>query len=141
MTTDKGPLDQLVELLNDPEIVERLLEYIVTPDTMRLLDNLPRLISLVSKLSEEEVVEAIRKLVNLVVELDRRGVLDQLASLVERVEPEKMERVIEALGAPPEPAGVLDLAKALKDPEVRRGMGLLLRVLGALSGKTGGRRQ
>ena len=127
-----GPLDQLVEALNDPEIVERLLEYIMTPDMMRLLDNLPTLIKLASRLSEEKAVEALSKLVDLVVELDRRGLLDRLAALLEKIEPEKVERLVETLEAPAEPAGMLDLAKALKNPEVRRGMGLLLRVLSVL---------
>ncbi len=127
-----GPLDQLVEALNDPEIVERLLEYIMTPDMMRLLDNLPTLIRLASRLSEEETVEALSKLVNLVVELDRRGLLDRLIALIGKVEPEKIERLVETLEAPAEPAGMLDLAKALKNPEVRKGMGLLLRILSVL---------
>ncbi len=127
-----GPLDQLVEALNDPEIVERLLEYIMTPDMMRLLDNLPTLIRLASKLSEEEAAEALGKLISLVVELNRRGLLDRLAALLEKVEPEKIERLVETLEAPAEPAGMLDLAKALKNPEIRRGMGLLLRVLSVL---------
>lgn len=132
-----GPLNQLVEALNDPEIVERLLEYIMTPDMMRLLDNLPTLIQLASRLSEEETAEALNKLVNLVVELNRRGLLDRLADFLGKVEPEKVERLAETLEAPAQPTGMLDLARALKNPDVRRGMGILLRVLKILGGASG----
>ncbi|MEB2837232.1 MAG: DUF1641 domain-containing protein [Desulfurococcales archaeon] len=106
-------------------------------------------------LSEPGAAEALEKLVRVAVKLDEAGVLDLLEALADgRLIREFLEaalsggairvldqlndivkeigEVADAIVAEPRPVGLSGLLRALRDPEVQRGLGRLIALLRAL---------
>lgn len=97
---EESGLLSLMKGLSDRDLISGVNDLLIGLGTLRLLDNF------------DKIQEALAK-------LD----YDKLPKLVEL-----LNRVAEALEREHEPAGILDLLKAGRDPNVRKSLGLLLEI-------------
>jgi uncharacterized protein YjgD (DUF1641 family) len=101
-----GLLDTIRDLL-DPEFIGRLSELLMTPGTLKLLDHIDDLLDLAGSID----VEAIKGNMPLI------------------------RAALEALSREPKPVGITGLMRAMSDPDVQKGLGLMVELLKAI-GKT-----
>ncbi len=97
-------------------------------------------------LADEETAQALRKALTLLRQAEEKGVLDKAAQLVDRAAPlldalneVDYKALADALHAADtgDGAGLLDLLKASRDPEFRRGLARLIALIRALGSVTG----
>ncbi|WP_460024263.1 helical membrane plugin domain-containing protein [Infirmifilum sp. SLHALR2] len=98
-----GLLDTVKDLL-DPEFIGRLSSLLLTPGTLKLLDHIDDILELLGSVDYEALKEKAPVLVE----------------------------ALKSLPKEPQPIGLLGLLKALSDPEVQRGLGVVLELLKAL---------
>ena len=97
---DLGILDSLSDAL-EPEVLAGLVKLVMSPCTLRLLDRLDLIFEILGRID----YEAIEKKVPLINE------------------------AVKAIPEKPKPVGLTGLLGALRDPEVQKGLGLVIEVL------------
>lgn len=98
-----GILDTVTDIL-EPEVIERAASLIINPSTLRIVDRIDQLTGTLGKID----YDTLEKRINLLNEA--------LKSI-----PEKPKRI-----------GLLGLLGELRDPDVQRGMGVLIELLKAI---------
>ena len=106
-------LDALYGVLSDRELLYSVGKLLITPEALLVIDRLPQLISLLEKLTRDDML---RKL----------GVLTDLLGSIDA------EALASALKAAEAPPSLASLVRGLGDPEVRRGLAVALALARAL---------
>ena len=95
-----GILDSLIDVL-DPEVIDKLVPLILNIHTLRLLEQLDNILEILSSLDYNTI----------------KGKINLINEAVKSI-PEK-----------PKPVGLTGLLGALRDPDVQRGLGIVIEVL------------
>ena len=126
--TAESRLEKLIERLEDPLTLEAL------EKTLELLRNLNEsgLLDILAALTDPEVT---KRLLSLAINTGTLRLADRAEELAGT-----LARVAEALAKPVEPATPARIIAALRDPDVARGIALMLEILRALGQRRGSSR-
>lgn len=126
--------------------IDTLLALLQAGQLQGLLKLAATLSAVAPLLADEETAQALRKALTLLRQAEEKGVLDKAAQLVDRAAPlldalneVDYKALADALHAADtgDGAGLLDLLKATRDPEFRRGLARLIALIRALGSVTG----
>ncbi|AFZ71196.1 Protein of unknown function (DUF1641) [Caldisphaera lagunensis DSM 15908] len=114
----------LVELLNnilkDEELLKAISKLLVSEETFLVVDRLPQLIKLIEKLTRQENLEKIESLLGLIESLDKET-LNKLGNALSAIKNKEVK-----------PMSLSGLITSLSQPEVSKGLNLMLNLLKAL---------
>ena len=91
-------VEELTDQVLQPEVIRDAMKLLLTPETLRTLDNLPSLLKILEKVSKEETVTALKKLLDIVVRLDKLGILDLVRDIIS--DKETMESISKLILSP-----------------------------------------
>ena len=106
-------LDAIYGVLSDSELLYSIGKLLITPETLLVIDRLPQLMSLLEKLTRDDM-------------LQKLGVL---ADLLGSIDADALSSALKAAVSPP---SLASLVRGLGDPEVRRGLAVALALARAL---------
>jgi len=126
--------------------LDALLDLLQAGQLQGLLKLAAALSALAPLLGDEETARALRKALEALRQAEEKGVIDRAARIVERAAPLldaldeiDYEALAEALRRGDGEAGILDLLRASRDPEFRRGLARIIAVIKALGREPVGR--
>ena len=106
-------LDAIYGVLSDKELLYNVSKLLLTPEALLVIDRLPQLMSLLEKLTRDDMLKK----------------LDALVSLLGSIDVESLSSALKAAESPP---SLASLVRGLGDPEVRRGLAVALALAKAL---------
>ncbi|MGC8573100.1 MAG: DUF1641 domain-containing protein [Caldisphaera sp.] len=115
----------LVEMVNnilkDEELLKAISKLVVSEETFLIIDRLPQLIKLIEQLTRQENLEKIELMLNLLQSLDKQ-MLEKLSNAFKAIKAEEKVK----------PMSISKMITTLSEPEVSKGLNVMLNLLRAL---------
>lgn len=115
----------LVEMVNnilkDEELLKAISKLVVSEETFLIIDRLPQLIKLIEQLTRQENLEKIELMLNLLQSLDKQ-MLEKLSNAFKAIKAEEKVK----------PMDISKMITTLSEPEVSKGLNVMLNLLRAL---------
>ncbi|WP_292319360.1 DUF1641 domain-containing protein [Caldisphaera sp.] len=115
----------LVEMVNnilkDEELLKAISKLVVSEETFLIIDRLPQLIKLIEQLTRQENLEKIELMLSLLQSLDKQ-MLEKLSNAFKAIKAEEKVK----------PMSISKMITTLSEPEVSKGLNVMLNLLKAL---------
>ncbi|MFP3143453.1 MAG: DUF1641 domain-containing protein [Caldisphaera sp.] len=115
----------LVEMVNnilkDEELLKAISKLVVSEETFLVVDRLPQIIKLIEQLTRQENLEKIELILNLLQSLDKQ-MLEKLGNAFKAMKIEEKAK----------PMSISKIIVTLSEPEVSKGLNVVLNLLKAL---------